>query len=257
MEYWLLIFLLIFLFVIYMQISALSNSVKYIREEIGRLRNELAPRLPEPTVATVEEENTPTHLADEVAVSKVWTPDYATYQNYLLTKKQSQIKEKALADSVKKEPARPIEYRIADRLVVLKPQDEAPQESPKMDAGPASGHPQKPDVWTKLENVLFSLKSPESFWKRLEQEFAARWMVWIGGVIMALGVIFLLKAGSEQGLFGPTLRIGTAIVLSVLMVVGGVAQAFTFSVALGQCRLYPGGAEWGRYSRSVCLNAGG
>lgn len=126
-----------------------------------------------------------------------------------------------------------------------------------MDAGPASGHPQKPDVWTKLENVLFSLKSPESFWKRLEQEFAARWMVWIGGVIMALGVIFLLKAGSEQGLFGPTLRIGTAIVLSVLMVAGGVAQAFTFSVALGQCRLYPGGAEWGRYSRSVCLNAGG
>ncbi len=221
MEYWLLIFLLIFLFVIYMQISALSNSVKYIREEIGRLRNELAPRLPEPTVATVEEENTPTHLADEVAVSKVWTPDYATYQNYLLTKKQSQIKEKALADSVKKEPAPPIEYRIADRLVVLKPQDEAPQESPKMDADPASGHPQKPDVWTKLENVLFSLKSPESFWKRLEQEFAARWMVWIGGVIMALGVIFLLKAGSEQGLFGPTLRIGTAIVLSVLMVVGG------------------------------------
>lgn len=77
-------------------------------------------------------------------------------------------------------------------------------------------------------------------------------------MIMALGVIFLLKAGSEQGLFGPNLRIGTAIVLSVLMVVGGgVAQAFTFSVALGQCRLYPGGAEWGRYSRSICLNAGG
>ncbi len=40
-------------------------------------------------------------------------------------------------------------------------------------------------------------------------------------MIMALGVIFLLKAGSEQGLFGPNLRIGTAIVLSVLMVVGG------------------------------------
>lgn len=77
MEYWLLIFLLIFLFVIYMQISALSNSVKYIREEIGRLRNELAPRLPEPTVATVvatvKEEITPTNLADDVAASEVWT----------------------------------------------------------------------------------------------------------------------------------------------------------------------------------------
>lgn len=185
MEYWLLIFLLIFLFVIYMQISALSNSVKYIREEIGRLRNELAPRLPEPTVATVvatvKEEITPTNLADDVAASEVWTPDYATYQNYLLTKQQSQIKEMALAYAAKKEPARPIEYRIADRQVVLEPQDGAPQESPKMDAGPASGHPQKPDVWTKLENVLFSLKSPESFWKRIEQEFAARG--WCGSAV--------------------------------------------------------------------------
>lgn len=79
-----------------MQISALSNSVKYIREEIGRLRNELAPRLPEPTVAAVEEESTPTHLADEVAVSKVWTPDYATYQNYLLTKSKARLKRRLL-----------------------------------------------------------------------------------------------------------------------------------------------------------------
>lgn len=89
-----------------MQISALSNSVKYIREEIGRLRNELAPRLPEPTVATVvatvKEEITPTNLADDVAASEVWTPDYATYQNYLLTKQQSQIKEMALAYAAKK-----------------------------------------------------------------------------------------------------------------------------------------------------------
>ncbi|MDN0122331.1 DUF2339 domain-containing protein [Yersinia aleksiciae] len=217
MEYWLLIFLLILLFVIYIQISTLSNSVNHIREDIGRLRNELAPHLPESTVAPVQEEITSTNLADDVTVSKAWKPDYATYQNYLLTKKQSQIKEITPAYAEQTESAPQIESRVADSEV-LEPQDEALQE---MDVSPARAHPPVPDVWTKLENVLLSLKSPESFWKRIEQEFAARWMVWIGGVIMALGVIFLLKAGSDQGLFGPTLRISTAIVLSMLMVGGG------------------------------------
>lgn len=58
-------------------------------------------------------------------------------------------------------------------------------------------------------------------WKYLEQQFASRWMVWIGGIIMALGVIFLVKIGNDNGLFGPKIRIGIATLFGVMMTAGG------------------------------------
>jgi uncharacterized membrane protein len=40
-----------------------------------------------------------------------------------------------------------------------------------------------------------------------EEKFGTRWVVWVGGVALALGGIFLVRYTIEQGLIGPGVRI--------------------------------------------------
>lgn len=41
----------------------------------------------------------------------------------------------------------------------------------------------------------------------LEEKFGTQWVVWIGGLALALGGIFLVRFTIEQGLLGPGVRI--------------------------------------------------
>src|SRR6202035_5185071 len=40
-----------------------------------------------------------------------------------------------------------------------------------------------------------------------EEKFGTRWVVWVGGVALALGGIFLVRYTIQQGLIGPGVRI--------------------------------------------------
>jgi uncharacterized membrane protein len=54
-----------------------------------------------------------------------------------------------------------------------------------------------------------------------EERFGTRWTVWIGGVALALGGIFLVKYSIEAGLFGPKLRLFFGGLLAAALVAGG------------------------------------
>lgn len=53
----------------------------------------------------------------------------------------------------------------------------------------------------------------------LERDLASRWLVWVGGVALALGGIFLVKFGVEHSVLGPTGRVlaGGALGLALLL----------------------------------------
>jgi uncharacterized membrane protein len=58
-----------------------------------------------------------------------------------------------------------------------------------------------------------------------ERSFGTQWVVWIGGVALALGGIFLVRYSIEQGYFGPGLRvIGGAILALILVGLGELAR---------------------------------
>ncbi|KEY57307.1 DUF2339 domain-containing protein [Serratia sp. DD3] len=266
MEYWLWTGLLIFMFIIYKQISALSESVKYIREELTKLSSQRPQTLSTPEVApdiaaqeehqstsAVEEEQNVVTLPDFPATaSDPWSSTRPNHWDFVQLKKQEQIEAIAAAYAAKEQSEQSAQTtqaaeettssEVTASSEVLQPLDQPQTISQTVNEEPAHIQPTVPvpDVWVKLDKVLFSLDAKESIWKRLEQEFAARWMVWIGGVIMALGVIFLLKAGSERGLFGPTLRISVATVLSLLMVAGGeLLRRSRFQLPLANARYIP------------------
>lgn len=54
-----------------------------------------------------------------------------------------------------------------------------------------------------------------------EERFGTRWTVWIGGVALALGGIFLVKYSIEAGLIGPGMRIFFGCLLAAGLVIGG------------------------------------
>lgn len=57
--------------------------------------------------------------------------------------------------------------------------------------------------------------------RSLEELFASQWLVWLGGLTIALAGIFLVKYGIEHELLSPTVRVILAFVLGVCLVCGG------------------------------------
>ena len=55
----------------------------------------------------------------------------------------------------------------------------------------------------------------------LEERFGTQWVVWIGGLALALGAIFLVRYSIEQGLLGPGVRIFLGGCLAALLIAAG------------------------------------
>ena len=55
----------------------------------------------------------------------------------------------------------------------------------------------------------------------LEERFGTQWVVWIGGIALALGGIFLVRYSIEQGLLGPGVRIFLAAIFAGLLIIAG------------------------------------
>ncbi len=54
-----------------------------------------------------------------------------------------------------------------------------------------------------------------------EERFGTRWVVWIGGVALALGGIFLVRYSIQQGWIGPGVRIALGALLAALLIAAG------------------------------------
>ena len=54
-----------------------------------------------------------------------------------------------------------------------------------------------------------------------EEQFGTRWVVWVGGLALTLGGIFLVRYSIEAGLIGPGMRIFFGALLAVVLVAAG------------------------------------
>lgn len=57
--------------------------------------------------------------------------------------------------------------------------------------------------------------------KGFEEQFGTRWVVWVGGLALALGGIFLVRASIDAGLIGPGARVFLGGLLAAVLVAGG------------------------------------
>ncbi|MGL4204847.1 MAG: DUF2339 domain-containing protein [Aeromonadaceae bacterium] len=73
-----------------------------------------------------------------------------------------------------------------------------------------------PKVTALRSEVVSPLVRPGSV-QSVERAWASRWMVWVGGVALALGGVFLVKFGVEHSLLGPQGRVVAGGILGVLL----------------------------------------
>ncbi|MBZ9674875.1 DUF2339 domain-containing protein [Mesorhizobium sp. ES1-1] len=57
----------------------------------------------------------------------------------------------------------------------------------------------------------------------VETALGTRWAVWVGGIALALGGLFLVRYTIEAGIFGPGVRLTMAAILGMILIAGGEA----------------------------------
>ena len=96
----------------------------------------------------------------------------------------------------------------------------APAPAPAGVAAAAPSPPPEPSA-PSLTAVPLSPPSPSPPKIGFEEKFGTRWVVWVGGVALALGGIFLVRYTIQQGLIGAGVRIFLGALLALALVAAG------------------------------------
>jgi uncharacterized membrane protein len=110
-----------------------------------------------------------------------------------------------------------LELRGAGPIPSAEPPPPPPPPEPASAIAPEPPPPPPPPVPPAQPAITAPPEHVESF----EEKFGTRWTVWIGGVALALGGIFLVKYSIEAGLIGPRLRLFFGALLAAALVAGG------------------------------------
>src|SRR5262249_46391282 len=63
--------------------------------------------------------------------------------------------------------------------------------------------------------------APEAPGRSFEERFGTQWVVWVGGLALALGAYFLVRYSFEQGWIGPGVRIILGALLAAALIAAG------------------------------------
>lgn len=83
----------------------------------------------------------------------------------------------------------------------------------------AAGKPATPPADAVAEGAPQPAKLPKK--PDIETALGTRWAVWVGGLALALGGLFLVRYTIESGVFGPQARLAMAAILGLVLVGGG------------------------------------
>ncbi|RWC91037.1 MAG: DUF2339 domain-containing protein [Mesorhizobium sp.] len=78
-----------------------------------------------------------------------------------------------------------------------------------------------PEATLKMPEVAPAVVAQAARQSDVETALGTRWAVWVGGIALALGGLFLIRYTIEAGIFGPGVRLTMAAVLGLVLVAGG------------------------------------
>src|SRR6185295_19092073 len=97
--------------------------------------------------------------------------------------------------------------KVSQAIAALPPEEPQPAEDP----GP----------WTPADTPLAEPTIARPASPTIETALGTRWAVWVGGLALALGGIFLVRYSIEAGILGPGARIAAGLLFSLALIVGG------------------------------------
>jgi uncharacterized membrane protein len=100
-------------------------------------------------------------------------------------------------------------------VVVSSQVEPAPQFVPPPEA---VEQPAAPETTTEAAPSPIAPKKPRA---SFEERFGTQWVVWVGGLALALGGLFLVRYSIEQGLLGPAVRIALGALFALALLAAG------------------------------------
>lgn len=98
-----------------------------------------------------------------------------------------------------------------------------PVQEPQAPPRPIDAPPEPVDAPPRptAEPPVHAPPSPKRPAPSLEETIGTRWVVYVGGLALALGGLLLVRYAIEQGLFGPRARVLLGLALSAVLIAGG------------------------------------
>ena len=128
-------------------------------------------------------------------------------------------------DELRRTGIEPPEPAAAEPQPVVSPVAEAPEPEAEPPAAPApeAEAPAPPDAPLYPGSVPPTPRraKPRRPAQGLEERFASRWLVWLGGATIALGGAFLVKYSIDNELLGPLARVALGLLLSLALIAAG------------------------------------
>jgi uncharacterized membrane protein len=110
----------------------------------------------------------------------------------------------------------PVPASAAESETTTAPVSEAANDTVSEKPAPPPLPPPRPSV-----PVIGVAPPPPPRAAGFEERFGTRWVVWVGGLALALGGIFLVRYTIQQGLIGPGVRVALGTLLAVALVAAG------------------------------------
>ncbi|MBZ9844371.1 DUF2339 domain-containing protein [Mesorhizobium sp. CA5] len=173
-------------------VSRQQNRIALIERELGMLRDLVQPgaSLSAPNAADAAQEGPPEE-AKAAAAPAAPLADGATVAEEVVATPETAEGE-AVAGPWTKGKAAPV-------------QSAAPAQPPTVAETPAAGSPEAPKAARQTD---------------VETALGTRWAVWVGGIALALGGLFLIRYTIEAGIFGPGVRLAMAGILGLVLIAG-------------------------------------
>lgn len=117
-----------------------------------------------------------------------------------------------------------LERRMARHFPEIYKKTEPQQEAPPVQEKPATEKTTPPErlVSQSPEPQPAAPKTKQATTlKNLEESLSSRWMVWVGGLAIALGGGFLVKYSIDAGLLSPLIRVSFGFIMGVALTLGG------------------------------------
>ncbi|WP_027057681.1 DUF2339 domain-containing protein [Mesorhizobium loti] len=119
--------------------------------------------------------------------------------------------------------ATPVAAAAAEIAAPVAGEPEMAAQAPAIEAvevvsGPSSAGEAAPTVAEPAKPATAAKAARQS---DVETALGTRWAVWVGGIALALGGLFLIRYTIEAGIFGPGVRLIMAALLGLVLVAGG------------------------------------
>lgn len=126
-----------------------------------------------------------------------------------------------VAASAEPIPTAPIAHVAASEASVEVPpaSQDAPEPPEESEAAEEVAQPQAEESVT--EEPMAQEEPAIAARASLEEKIGSRWAVWVGGLALGLGGIFLVRYSIEAGLLGPAARVLLGLIFSALLLAGG------------------------------------